>query len=742
MGIQRTRFMIEYTKDGNVKAWNFNLSYSAFSLFKESELLFYYNKIEKAKPDTETPSIYGDLGNVIHNSIEKFKHKENTKSVNELFEEQWEKYNIDTQFQPFKKIDKKEWRNILYKALAYIKSHFYIYPQQKYEEYISIEDENYEALKVVGYIDVVCKDTQGNVILFDWKTNSSANAEAHKSQRLFYSWLYYKKYNILPRSCKWVYLKKSITFENSFTMQDILEFEKEIREFIVNVKHKGNDINKYSLGNIDGMFNEHYNKSKAEEKRRNSEHAVHLLLKNNTMYFQNIDDKLLSIMRRKYSYYVDGYHFSEKYKRRQWDGKKHFLKKKHGIWTLPLPFYDDFMKLYKEYCDYYSIASTIDVVNTNKEPKKLFKHNLTQLKDVELYDFQQEAVEICLQRKRGVLHCSVSSGKTEIAAELIRKLSKKTLFLTHQKELCKQSAQRFIDRGFKNEQVSMFTSDKNNINDCITVAMIPTLARRLKNSDTLTQLQDVGCIIVDECHHAISSNQFKKILESIYSPYVIGLSGSIPDTQQAHLELKSCIGDILYTITSNTLIQKNIVSKPQCNIINIEQEYVDDEWLEVEKHCIIENTQRNECIKKITEKEEGLIVIIVKKLSHGFELESMIEESVFLHGSMNTQERDETLYKIKNKKIRVVISTIIKEGVSINEIQTLIIACGGGVSTIPTIQQSGRVMRKHHENGEEVVKKLYDFNDVYGKYTQEHSECRIKEYQKFMDVQYKEVEKI
>jgi len=40
----------------------FNLSPSLINGYKDSELIFYYNKIGKIKPDTRVIQIYGDGG--------------------------------------------------------------------------------------------------------------------------------------------------------------------------------------------------------------------------------------------------------------------------------------------------------------------------------------------------------------------------------------------------------------------------------------------------------------------------------------------------------------------------------------------------------------------------------------------------------------------------------------------------------------------------------------------------------
>ena len=72
---------------------NFSLSPSSINLFNDSELLFYYSYVIKAKPDTEVVQCYGAAGNVVHEVLEEY-IADKTIDIEKLFEIKWEKKKL------------------------------------------------------------------------------------------------------------------------------------------------------------------------------------------------------------------------------------------------------------------------------------------------------------------------------------------------------------------------------------------------------------------------------------------------------------------------------------------------------------------------------------------------------------------------------------------------------------------------------------------------------------------------
>ena len=92
-----------------------------------------------------------------------------------------------------------------------------------------------------------------------------------------------------------------------------------------------------------------------------------------------------------------------------------------------------------------------------------------------------------------------------------------------------------------------------------------------------------------------------------------------------------------------------------------------------------------------------------------------------------SSDRKQIIEDYRNGKIKCLISTLLKEGVSIPSIDVLIYAAGGK-SKISTIQTIGRALRIKEDGRDAIVIDVYDAVEAY---LMEHSRERIKTYDKF-----------
>jgi superfamily II DNA or RNA helicase len=744
----------------------FYLSPSSINLFNESELLFYYSMILNAEPDTEVTQVYGDAGSLVHEVLEKYAESLNDKTklnVIKLFDDGWDEKQLNIKTDMYDRVLNKS------KYLKAVNNGVRILNclkdcEFKTEQEISfplIDDDKF-LINVKGIIDLQVFD-DNKIDIIDWKTSSSCQDELYEQlekeekikiidgiihfvcevnemppfaiQLLHYSYIVHRQSNIVPSTFKVEYVKINKTKAYHFTDKQIKDYKLYIDEFVNKIMLKGSDINKYKIGDINSIFNQHKQKCLNEYNRRNNDRELIIVEKDNKLIlFKNFDNRLISMIDKKYSYLVEGYQFSEKFKKRIWDGKKHFLRKSKDMSYLPIGFKPNLTEFIQDYISHFKLDLTLKYIDKNNYELVHTSSVPDKLSDIELYDFQKEAVEECLKNKRGIVFASVGSGKTEIIAEVIRRLDIKTLFLIHRKELMIQTYDRFVLRGLnKNKLLGMMDSSNCNYNNFINIGMIQTIYNRLQDKDMIAYLREVKLVIVDECHHAIASS-YKSVLNKINAPYVFGLTGSIPEYKKYELELKSAFGNVLYNIDSNTLMNKDIITRPEVYMFRVDHEFATGYWPDLEKSCIINNKKRNDKIKEICDREDGVKVIIVKKIEHGKILNELISDSIFTYSGSEDEERQRIMKELEKGEVKVLISTLIGEGVSVNRIKHLIIACGMGRNSIAVIQNAGRVMRKHYENGEQVSKKLYDFYDENVEYLEEHSQCRKKEYEKYAEV--------
>ena len=131
-----------------------------------------------------------------------------------------------------------------------------------------------------------------------------------------------------------------------------------------------------------------------------------------------------------------------------------------------------------------------EVINDLPSPKKVdFGCS------VPLYDYQEAAKEAMLKAYYGILQSPAGSGKTQVGIALAAALGRKTLWLTHTRDLLSQSKNR-AEQYMSPLLTGTITEGRVQIGKAITFATVQTMC----NLD-LGRYRDVwDCIIVDECH--------------------------------------------------------------------------------------------------------------------------------------------------------------------------------------------------------------------------------------------------
>lgn len=146
---------------------------------------------------------------------------------------------------------------------------------------------------------------------------------------------------------------------------------------------------------------------------------------------------------------------------------------------------------------------------------------------INLYPYQETAVEKAINAKNGVLVMPCGAGKTQCGLEIIARLGGRALWLTHTEDLLNQSMERAkavldIDGSF-----GKITSGKVEIGTHITFATVQTLAKKI---DTAIFRNVWSVVIVDECHHAAGSptrlTQFYKVISKLAARYKFGLTAT------------------------------------------------------------------------------------------------------------------------------------------------------------------------------------------------------------------------
>ncbi len=189
--------------------------------------------------------------------------------------------------------------------------------------------------------------------------------------------------------------------------------------------------------------------------------------------------------------------------------------------------------------------------------------------DIDLYDYQQKAVNNAVLSRNGVIIGQCGCGKTQIGIALIQKLGLKALWITHTKELLTQSKERYTQY-FGTEGTGVITEGKINIGSKITFATVQTLS----NIDLQEHKDDWNVIIVDECHRLCGTptqlTMFYKVLSSLKARHKYGLTATAHRSDGLIKTMFAVLGPVVHEIPKEAVANKTI--RPFIKPVYIEHE--------------------------------------------------------------------------------------------------------------------------------------------------------------------------
>ena len=343
--------------------------------------------------------------------------------------------------------------------------------------------------------------------------------------------------------------------------------------------------------------------------------------------------------------------------------------------------------------------------------------------DVPLYDYQEVAVNNVLKYHYGILQSPAGSGKTQMGISLVGRLRKRTLWLTHTKDLLNQSKAR-AEQYMDDSLIGTITEGKVSIGKGITFATIQTMCRL--DLAQYKYLWDV--IIVDECHRCSGTptamTQFYKVLNSLSARHKFGLSATVHRSDGMIAATYALLGQVVYTVPDEAVGDRimKVGVRPIYTMIKPGRECINtDGTLNYTKLItyLCENGERNHQISSwIVSESEHSSLILSDRLEHLETLmntlpANMRRQAVMISGKMTTKkgkaEREKAIEDMRtgNKKYLFATYSLAKEGLDIPCLERLYMATPQKDYAVIT-QSIGRIARTHEGKQEPVC---YDFVD-------------------------------
>lgn len=345
---------------------------------------------------------------------------------------------------------------------------------------------------------------------------------------------------------------------------------------------------------------------------------------------------------------------------------------------------------------------------------------------VPLYDYQQEALERMSKKYCGILQSPAGSGKTQIGIALAARIGRRTLWLTHTKDLLNQSkarAEQYMDKSL----TGTITEGKVDIGRGITFATVQTMA--MLDLEKYKHLWD--CIIVDECHRVAGTptavTRFSRVLNALAARHKYGLSATVHRSDGLIQATYALLGGIIHQVPDEAVTGRimRVTVRTMRTGTPRSIAYLNTDGTVMYTKLIaylVENRERNRLIVNgLIANREHYNLILSDRLAHLRELMGMLppelqEQAAMIDGKMTSKRgkaaREQAIEDMRSGEKRYLFATysLAKEGLDIPRLDRLHMATPQKDYAVVT-QSIGRIARTFEGKSEPVV---YDYVDDIG----------------------------
>ncbi len=425
-------------------------------------------------------------------------------------------------------------------------------------------------------------------------------------------------------------------------------------------------------------------------------YKVQLLLGNNyKIKIKSNDGDYIKTMKDQFALKVKNYFWSGKYKAGLWDGKVHFLT---DASFLPFGLLLDYLRIHKKLFPDIQLEPDEGVKNLFKGPKIDIDYNLSLVPR----PYQQETVELTLNRTKGIIRSATASGKSLAISYIIKALLdnrpitnvNRGLIIVPSTQLVEQFKNDMIEYGIPGEFIGKVYTGFKEWDNAIVISTWQTL----KNNHDKLKMYD--CMIGDECHQN-KAHELKKIFSKSRARYRLGFTGTLPNDPTELYNIKSFLGPILAEYPSGLLAEQGYIAKCNVRAISISYNSIESTSYHDIKDEVFNKDKRLKMISKLVRKAEHNILLLVSYIAEGDKLMKLInrhtnKEVVFLSGKDKTAVREEWRQKMMDQNNIALIATygIFQQGINIPNLKYAMLA-SPTKSKIRTLQSVGRTLRTH-----------------------------------------------
>jgi len=340
--------------------------------------------------------------------------------------------------------------------------------------------------------------------------------------------------------------------------------------------------------------------------------------------------------------------------------------------------------------------------------------------------YQEEALDVMDNNKRGIINLATGLGKTLVAIHSIKRHRTKTLVIVPSDSIARQFVED-AENAFGSHRVAMYGGGKKKTAD-ITIAIAASV---VKNPEVFGAL-DLGLVIYDEVHH-IAANTFFEISKNLGNVgKVFGLTATDYRGDGKDILIEAGCGktlirrDIVWGVKNNWLAKPIFIIK-EINTLGTD---FSDKLKSYKEHVLNNNDTKKMIyndIKNAIENQKSTLCLVAE-VEHGKELSEQLGIP-FAQGS--DKKSQEYVKQLNANKINGLVGTTGKvgEGTDTKNVEALVMAnfmAGKGV----VIQSLGRGLRLVDGKTECIS---YDYIPTGSSILKRHALGRIKFYREITD---------
>ena len=413
-----------------------------------------------------------------------------------------------------------------------------------------------------------------------------------------------------------------------------------------------------------------------------------------------------------FTFDVPGARFMPLYRSRMWDGKARL----YNMYRQEL--YVGLLPYLKEFADTLEYPLEINIEDIGDPLSTQYIENFAKKlklqsggKDIEIRDYQVEAVKHAINNGRALLLSPTASGKSLIIYNLIRyhqHLNRKQLVIVPTTSLVEQMYGDFQDYATADdwavsENCHRIYGGKEKSNEYpITISTWQSIYKFPKS-----WFDKFDVIYGDEAH-LFKAKSLTTILDKcVNAKYRIGTTGTLDGTKTHKLVLEGVFGQVKKVITTKKLMDTNQVA--DLNIVAMVLDYPDEDRKAVkgmsyqeEMDWLVTNHKRNVVIRNLSITQEGNTLVLFQFVEkHGKNLHDMISTKCpdrkvfFVFGGTDTDTREQIRAITEKETDAIIIASYgtFSTGINIRNLHNIVFA-SPSKSRIRNLQSIGRGLRK------------------------------------------------